>query len=133
MTKITSACEWCGKAMNFFTELKKRCWWKCEKCNDKVEKVVLNDSYPKIIKSLENGKWVIGERAIRQNMGNGFDLDFVVFLFITSKETIRATRSRENVKWAMDDLFSQTWDRKEINEFGFNSLKEISPITQNKK
>lgn len=129
MANWITSCEWCGKAMNFSTELKKRCWRKCEKCNDKAEKVVLKDCYPDIINSLKNGKWVIGKRETKWETGSGVDLDFVVFVLLTSKGNIRATYSRESVKDALNHLFSNQWTKEEINEFGFNSLEEMTPIT----
>jgi len=129
MAKWTIGCEWCGKVMSFLTELKKTNWHRCDTCNKKAEKVFLNDCYDEIVKSLENGKWVVGKREITGNMG-GIEKDFIVFVFITSKKLVRATRSNESLKDAFDNLFARSWNKEEINQFGFNSLEEIEPVTR---
>lgn len=128
MAHWITSCEWCGKGLDFLTELKNKYWIRCDKCNDKAEKVILNDCYLDIVKSLKEGKWVIGEREIFGSNG-AKELDFVVFVFLSTKGYIRATHSKENLKEAFNDLFSTVWNKEDIEKFGFNSLKEIEPKT----
>ena len=131
MAHWITACEWCGKAMDFLTELKKTILGRCDKCNIKTEKVILNDCYPQIKESLEKGKWVVGNREI-SGMYGGIEKDFIIFVFLSNKGKgfIRGTRSRENINDALSDLFSTPWNRENINQFGFNELIEMDPITK---
>lgn len=127
MAKITSACEWCGKSIYFVSEEKdQKGWWFCDNCNAKKSDVEMNDCYGEIKDSLQNGKWVIGKRIIH-SMGSEIS-EYVIFTF-ASKKYIRATRSRESIQQALDDLFSTVWDAEEIKQFGFTFLKEMDPIT----
>lgn len=128
MAHWVTACEWCGKSMDFMTEDKKGDLHKCDKCNDKKDKAIMNDCYPQIRKSLERGMWVLAEREVIDFNGTP-EKDFIVFTFLSSKGYIRGTHSRDSIKGALDDLFAQVWNQEDINKFGFIKLTEVEPIT----
>jgi len=131
MAKITTACEWCGRTINFDSDEKEqKDWWKCFKCNQKRDLATENDCYAEIQKNLKEGKWVICKRENPSNTGGSPTFDYVVFTYLDSKGLIRASHSRETIKDAMDDLFSHSWDNDSINKFGFNYLQPVSPMTE---
>lgn len=128
MTKITSACEWCGKTIYFLSEEKERAtWWKCDKCSAKVSAVEMNDCYEDIAGALRNGKWVIGKRVIHA-FGSEIT-EFILFAMLVDKGTLRATKARQSIREALNDLFSNPMSKEDVKEFGFTFLQEMTPIT----